>query len=65
MPTENAMSYQVSRSITGGGWHWELVRGGRIIARGVAATDVRARADALAAGLSVDQASSREASETV
>jgi hypothetical protein len=44
---DNALSYRVSANGQVGDWYWEVTSDGNIIARGVAPTPVRARADAL------------------
>ena len=45
-------TYNVSSNGAAGDWYWEVTTRGQIIARGVAATEVLARADALRAALS-------------
>jgi hypothetical protein len=49
---ENALFYNVSANGLVGDWYWEVISDRNIIARGVAATRVRARADALKAAAS-------------
>ena len=44
---ENALFYRVSANGPAGDWYWEVISDRNIIARGVAPTRVRARADAL------------------
>jgi hypothetical protein len=46
---ENALFYRVSANGLAGDSYWEVISDRNIIARGVAATRVRARADALKA----------------
>jgi hypothetical protein len=43
---ENALSYSVSANGPAGDWYWEVIADRNIIARGLAPTRVRARADA-------------------
>jgi hypothetical protein len=45
-------TYNVSSNSAAGDWYWEVANRGQIIARGLAATEVLARADALRAALS-------------
>ena len=52
MARENALSYRVSANGPAGDWYWEVMSDRNIIARGVAPTRVRARADALKAAAS-------------
>ena len=47
-----AFTYNISRNSDRGDWYWEVTNHGEIIARGLAATEVFARADALTAALS-------------
>jgi hypothetical protein len=49
---ENALFYRVSANGPAGDSYWEVISDRNIIARGVAATRVRARADALKAAAS-------------
>jgi len=52
MARENTLSYTVSANGPGGDWYWEVSSDRNIIARGLAPTSVRARADALEAAVS-------------
>jgi hypothetical protein len=45
-------TYNVCSNGAAGDWYWEVTCRGEIIARGLAATEVLARADALTAALS-------------
>jgi hypothetical protein len=45
-------AYNISSNGAAGDWYWEVTNRGEIIARGLAATEVLARADALTAALS-------------
>jgi hypothetical protein len=54
MAEECPFSYQVAPNAPAGGWRWEVVRSGKIIACGVAVTDIQARVAALAAALAKD-----------
>jgi hypothetical protein len=45
-------TYNVSSNGAAGDWYWEVTNRGEIIARGLAATEALARADALRAALS-------------
>jgi hypothetical protein len=40
-------TYNVSPSGAAGDWYWEVTCGGHVVARGLAATQVEARADAI------------------
>ena len=48
----SSYTYNVSSNGAAGGWYWEVISHGEIIARGLAATEALARADALRAALS-------------
>jgi hypothetical protein len=52
MARENTLSYTVSAKGPTGDWYWEVSSDRNIIARGLAPTSVRARADALKAAVS-------------
>jgi hypothetical protein len=45
-------SYRVSRNGSAGDWYWEVLSDGEVIARGLAATNSKARAGALKAASS-------------
>jgi hypothetical protein len=49
---EGAFTYNISPNDACGDWYWEVTWGGDIIARGLAATEALARADAIGAALS-------------
>ena len=49
---EGAFTYNISPNGACGDWYWEVTWGGDIIARGLAATEALARADAIGAALS-------------
>lgn len=49
---EAAYTYNISSNGAAGDWYWEVTCHGEIIARGLAATEVLARADAMSAALS-------------
>jgi len=53
-PANPASSYTYNVSLNGatGDWYWEATNRGEIIARGLAATETLARADAMRAALS-------------
>jgi len=40
-------TYNVSPNGAGGDWYWEVTCGGHVVARGLAATQVEARAEAI------------------
>jgi hypothetical protein len=44
---DTAFTYNISPNGTCGDWYWEVMRSGDIVARGLAATPVKARADAM------------------
>jgi hypothetical protein len=46
---EAALAYRVCPNGRAGNWYWEVIRRGAIVARGLAPTRVRARADAITA----------------
>jgi hypothetical protein len=46
---ETRFSYNISPNGIAGDWYWEVSRGGYIVARGLAATERLARADAMRA----------------
>ena len=48
----SSYTYNVSSNGVTGGWYWEATNRGEIIARGLAATETLARADAIRAALS-------------
>jgi len=49
----SAYSYNISSNGAAGDWYWEVIsRGGKIIARGLSATEALARARAMRAALS-------------
>ena len=52
MAPKTSYTYNISSNGAAGGWYWEVVSHGEIIARGLAATEALARADALRAALS-------------
>jgi hypothetical protein len=47
-----AYTYNISSNGPAGDWYWEVTSHGEIIARGLAATEALARADAIRAALS-------------
>jgi hypothetical protein len=47
-----AYTYNISSNGAAGDWYWEVTNRGEIIARGLAATETLARAEALTAALS-------------
>jgi hypothetical protein len=47
MARKNALFYRVSANGAAGDWYWEVISDRNVIARGLAPTGVRARADAL------------------
>jgi hypothetical protein len=47
MARENTLFYRVSANGAAGDWYWEVISDRNVIARGLAPTGVRARADAL------------------
>jgi hypothetical protein len=49
MDRENALSYSVSTDGPAGNWCWQVVSDRNVIARGLAPTRVRARAEAMKA----------------
>jgi len=49
---ENTLFYRVSANGAAGDWYWEVISDRNVIARGLAPTGVRARADALKAAAS-------------
>jgi hypothetical protein len=49
---EGAFTYNISPNGARGDWYWEVTWGGEIIARGLAATEALARADAIGAAVS-------------
>jgi len=49
---KHALSYSVSANGAAGDWYWEVSSDRNVIARGLAPTGVRARADALKAAAS-------------
>jgi hypothetical protein len=49
---ESPYTYNVSSNGAPGDWYWEVTSHGEIIARGLAATETLARADAMRAALS-------------
>jgi hypothetical protein len=49
---ENALFYRVSANGAAGDWYWEVISDRNVIARGLAPTGIRARADALKAATS-------------
>jgi hypothetical protein len=53
MARENTLFYTVSANGPAGDWYWEVISDRNIIARGLAPTKVRARADALKAAASL------------
>jgi len=52
MAPASPYSYNISSNGAAGDWYWEVTSRGEIIARGIAATEALARADALRAALS-------------
>jgi len=64
MARENALSYSVSANGPAGGWYWEVIADRNIIARGLAPTRVRARADALKAAASHIERQSEDLSQS-
>jgi hypothetical protein len=52
MAQENYQSYRVVPNGSAGDWYWEVLFGGEVIARGLAATSSQARAQALDAAAS-------------
>jgi hypothetical protein len=52
MAQKKALSYRVLRNGSAGDWYWEVLFGGEVIARGLAATSSQARAQALNAAAS-------------
>jgi hypothetical protein len=52
MAPASPYTYHISSNGAADDWYWEVTRRGEIIARGLAATELLARADALAAALS-------------
>ena len=52
MAAANPFTYHISSNGAAGDWYWEVTRRGEIIARGLAATEALARADAIRAALS-------------
>jgi hypothetical protein len=49
---QSPFAYHVSPNGKAGDWYWDVTSGGEVIARGLAPTEVRARADAIAAASS-------------
>jgi hypothetical protein len=49
---EGAFAYNISPNGACGDWYWEVTSHGEIIARGLAATEALARADAIGAAVS-------------
>ena len=49
---EGAFTYNISPNGACGDWYWEVTWGGEIIARGLAATEALARADAISTAIS-------------
>jgi len=49
---ETSYNYNISSNGGAGDWYWDVTRHGEIIARGLAATEALARAEALRAALS-------------
>jgi hypothetical protein len=49
---EPAFTYHISLNGDCGDWYWDVTCGGAIVARGLAATEALARADAMRAALS-------------
>jgi hypothetical protein len=49
---EGAFTYNISPNGACGDWYWEVTWGGEIIARGLAATEARARVEAIGAAVS-------------
>jgi hypothetical protein len=49
---ETRFSYNISPNGVAGDWYWEVSRGGYIVARGLAATERLARADAMSTAIS-------------
>jgi hypothetical protein len=47
-----AYTYNISSNRAAGDWYWEVTNHGEIIARGLAATEALARADAIGAAVS-------------
>ena len=47
MAQETGSTYSVSPKDAGGDFHWQVTRGGNVVARGQAATQVQARVDAI------------------
>ena len=47
MVPETSYNYNISSNGGAGDWYWDVTRHGEIIARGLAATEARARAEAL------------------
>lgn len=56
MPKKNGVSYKVSRNGSADDWYWEVISDRNIIARGLAPTRVRARAEAMKAAASQHRA---------
>lgn len=52
MASASTYTYNICSNGAAGDWYWEVTNRGEIIARGLAATEVMARADALTAALS-------------
>jgi hypothetical protein len=52
MARENTLFYRVSANGAAGDWYWEVISDRNVIARGLAPTGIRARADALKAATS-------------
>jgi hypothetical protein len=46
---QSGLAYHVSRNGKEGDWYWEVHCGGEIIARGLAATEAKARVEAIRA----------------
>jgi hypothetical protein len=49
---QSSFAYRIHRNGKAGDWHWEVISGGRTIARGLASTDAKARAGAMIAAIS-------------
>ena len=52
MALASSYTYNISSNGSARDWYWEVLRRGEIIARGLAATEELARADAMQAALS-------------
>jgi hypothetical protein len=54
MELKTSCTYYISPNGPAGDWYWEVIRHGKIMARGLAATKALARADAMTAARSHD-----------